>query len=331
MRPIDINRVRDLQAYIRDLYPNKDRDTSYIYGYAVRHIGYLSKSLTQRRSASKDFVRAVSWLFALANNLSVDVETAILQRYPGVCPYCLAPHCECITTGKKPSNGIAAYKVPQELFDLSQRLLATPHSLQQVADRLSKIYPNNLTTWEAIGAWKHTSKFAEELAEIHEAFSKLFAKTKPHSAVVEEFADLFAWLLTAWSIVHPAERLDDLFIEYYLNGCPVCGRNENCNCARFADLSANLVDPAAIDQLNKLFVTLAREAGETGEDIVEIEKSLRLASETQSEPIARTAVEQAKSKVEEIEKAIESGAKNTKNIGVIVSGFYKVFESLGFM
>lgn len=331
MKPVDINRVKDCQAYISQLYPNKDRDTSYICGYAVRHIGYLSKSLTQRQPASKEFVRAISWLLALANDLSVDIETAILQRYPSVCPYCLAPHCECITTGKKPSSGIPAYKIPEELFYLSQPILRTPHSLQQIADRVSKIYPNNLTTWDAIGAWKHTSKFAEELAEIHEAFSKFFAKTKPHSAVLEEFADLFAWLLTAWCIIHPGEPLDEFFISYYLNGCPVCSRHENCNCARFADLSANLVDPTAIDQLNKLFLSLAKEAGETGDDIAEIEKSLRVAAESQSEPIARTAVAQAKSKVEDIEKVLESGAKSTKNIGVIVAAFYKALESLGFM
>lgn len=331
VKPTEITRIKDCQEYIRLLYPNKDRDTSYIYGYAVRHTGYLSKALTQKQPATKEFVRAVSWLLALANDLSVDVETAIISRYPGVCPYCLAPHCECITTGKKPSSGIAAYKIPEELYYLSQGFLRNSHSLQQAADVVSRIYPNNLTTWDAIGAWKHTSKFAEELAEIHEAFSKFFAKTKPHSAVVEEFADLFAWMLTAWRIIHPGERIDDLFITYYRDGCPVCARHENCNCARFADLSANLVDPAAIDQLNKLFLSLVKEVGDQGADVAEIEKSLKIAAESQSEPIARTAVAQAKTKVEEIEKALESGAKSTKNAGVIVSAFYKILESLGYL
>ncbi len=331
MRAAEIRRTKDAQKFIEQLYPNTDRDTSYIYGYAVRHVGYLSKALTQKKPAKTEFVRAVSWLLALANDLSIQIEDVILQRYPGVCPYCISTHCECITTGKKPKNGMYAYQIPEELFYLSQPLMRTPYSLQKIADLVSNIYPNNYTTWDAIGAWKHTSKFSEEIAEIHEAFSKYFAKTKPIEAVAEEFADLFAWILTAWRITHSGENIDEAFITYYTHGCPVCARSENCNCARFSDLSANLVDPIKIDNLNKLFMELAAEVGDAGDDVLDIEKSLSAAAKSQSEPIARTAVTQAKNKVEKIERALESSAKNTKNAGVIVAAFHKILQGLGYM
>ena len=122
-----------------------------------------------------------------------------------------------------------------------------------------------------------------------------------------------------------------MFITYYINGCPVCSRHDNCNCARFADLSANLVDPAAIDNLNKLFSALVKEVGETGEDILNIEKSLIAAAGGQSEPVARSAVAQATQKVQQIEKSLEIGAKNTKNAATIISMFYKGLEALGFI
>ena len=331
MKSVEIRRIKDAQNYIGQLYPNKDRDTSYIFSYAVRHVGYLSKALTQRLETEKEFLRSFSWLIALANNLSIDLEEAILQRYPGVCPYCHSTRCVCVKTGKKPNQQMPAYKIPEELFYLAQPILREPHSFHRASDVISEVYPNNLTTWDAIGAWKHTSKFSEELAEIHEAYSKYFAKKKPISAVAEEFADLFAWLLTAWRIALPNVNVDESFITYYQDGCPVCARHVNCNCSRFSDLSANLVDPKAIEKLNELFLALAKEAGETGDEINEIAKSLQSAAETQSEPIARTAVEQTKEKVASIERALESGAKNSKNAGVILSSIYKLLETLGFL
>jgi hypothetical protein len=331
MKPVEIAQVKDAQKYIALLYPNEDRDASYVFGYAVRHIGYLSKALTQRKAPLTEFIRSISWLFALANKLNVDIEEAVLNRYPGVCPYCLSQRCVCAQTGKKPHRPIPAYKVSEELFYLAQPYLRNRHTLQTLASGITEVYPNNLTTWDAIGAWKHTSKFSEELAEIHEAFSKYFAKTKPHSAVAEEFADLFAWLLTAWRISLPHVDIDEAFITYYQNGCPVCARQKNCTCAKFADLSSNLVDPVAIHQLKDAFIALVKELGIADEDVAEIEKSLKSAAESQSEPVARTAVEQAKSKVAEIEKILESGAKNTKNAGAIVSTFYKILESVGFV
>jgi NTP pyrophosphatase (non-canonical NTP hydrolase) len=278
-----------------------------------------------------EFIRSISWLLALANNLEVDIESAVLGRYPSVCPYCLSQRCICAKTGKKPQRKIPAYKISEELFYLAQPQLRDQYSLHALANMVSEIYPNNLTTWDAIGAWKHTSKFSEELAEIHEAFSKYFAKTKPHAAVAEEFADLFAWVLTAWQISLPGVEIDEAFISYYENGCPVCARHRNCACAKFSDLSSNLVDPIAIGKLSDAFIALVKELEIADDDVSEIEKSLKAAAESQSEPIARTAVEQAKTKVAEIEKVLESGAKNTKNAGTILSSFYKVLESIGFI
>ncbi len=76
---------------------------------------------------------------------------------------------------------------------------------------------------------------------------------------------------------------------------------------------------------------LAAEVGDAGDDVLDIEKSLSAAAKSQSEPIARTAVTQAKNKVEKIERALESSAKNTKNAGVIVAAFHKILQGLGYM
>tara|TARA_X000001388_G_scaffold74617_1_gene67939 strand:- start:17 stop:544 length:528 start_codon:yes stop_codon:yes gene_type:complete len=171
----------------------------------------------------------------------------------------------------------------------------------------------------------------EELAEVHEAATRFYSKRKELSAVAEEFADLLAWVLSAWKITYPNDSFDEAFISFYLAGCPVCGLHAKCECQQFSDKSSQLVEPDKLRDLEALFLALVREVGATGADVEEVQKSLSAAAETQSEPVARSAVLEVHKKTKEIENAVDRGAKNARNITTIVQALGKAFENFPFL
>lgn len=331
MEAKDIKKVRDIQLFVSKMYPNDDRDFSYIFSYTSRHVGYLGKSLNQKRPSVDEFVRTVSWIFALANKLNIDIEDSLIERHPGICPYCVTTPCKCLETNKKPYISIKAYNIPQELTDQASVLKRLGNfTLADHAKRLADIYPGNAYIWRFSGPWMHTSKMQEELAEVHEAATRFFSQRKNLNAVAEEFSDLLAWILSAWRISFPDEAIDEQFISFYLNGCPVCGK-KTCDCMLYSDSSSQLVEPRIIEELGILFLKLAKEVGTSDFDIKEIQKSLSTAAATQSEPVARTALLEVKNKTTEIERLVERGAGNAKNIATIIESIRKFFESFPFL
>lgn len=332
MKITGVSNLESAQRFVQHLYPNKDRDFSYIYAYAGRHYGYLGKSLRIRSDPTPQFMKAFSWTLSLANKIEIDVQSAIIRRYPEVCPYCISRTCICVKTGKKPSKATPSYRIPEELLYLSERLTnASDQKMQTIADRLSAIYPRNEVVWELIGPWMHTAKMFEELGEIHEAASRYFSKRKQKEAVAEEFSDLLAWLFGSWSLAKPGCSFDEAFIEYYINGCPVCGKSKNCSCPPFGDVSSELVDFERIEEIREAFDKIVALAGGVNDEVREIQKSLDQAAKTQSEPVARSAIKEATKKVVEIEALLDSGAKAAGSGAAIVGTFYKLLESLGFM
>lgn len=324
------------QASIKRLYPNEGRHPPYIFQYLTRHAGFASKAITNGPENESAFVRALSWLMALANKLEIDLQESLIRRYPEICPYCITSPCKCRDTKKRPFNGAPAYKAKEELLyksGIAREALAK--DLDSFAGMLSKIYPNNATTWDSIGGYRHTTKLFEELAEVQEAYSKHLSGRKPVEAVAEELADFLAWLLTAWKLSHPDSSLTSFFVLFYEHGCPVCGKdekkNEACICPDYSDLSGNLVDAERIRKLEELFSKLIEEVTLPPNEASEVQSSLNAAAVTQSEPVARTAVLQTKETVEKIEQSLERGSKGTKNAAAIIQSIKGILETLGFI
>lgn len=111
----EISNISDAQAFLSYLYPNEDRDIDYIYGYLARNSGYLCKHIWQEKVAVEDFMRAISWLFAVCDKMEVDLEDAFISRFPSVCPYCITSPCDCRNTKKSPTKYVPAYKIEEEL------------------------------------------------------------------------------------------------------------------------------------------------------------------------------------------------------------------------
>jgi hypothetical protein len=235
-----------------------------------------------------------------------------------------------LETNKKPASGIAAHKIPDELFFTSHGMRSESHTFDSLGKMFAEIYPNNNVEWRAIGAWKHTTKLSEELAEVHEAYSRHVSAKKPIEAVKEEIADLFAWLISAWALAGITETTDDAFIQYFISGCPVCGKEKKCECNKFLGKRTNLVDPKAIEELRKLFVSFAKSAGGSAEEIEEVSASLVAAEKTQNEPIARTAVLETRAKIEKLEEGLARGAKGAKDTSTLVNSIKSILNALGY-
>lgn len=334
MEAKNIRNVRDTQEFLSTLYPNRNRDFSYIYGYADRHQGFLSKELTKRSDPKVQFIKCASWFFALASHFEIDVMNALIGRHPGICPYCLATTCVCVVTGKLPFDRTPAYKIPERLDYLASNMEdKDAQTLGTHAKRINGIYPGNRQTYSAFGAWQLAAKLQEELSEVHEAGTRYIAKKKPKSAVAEELADAFAWLLASWEIIYPNSELQDELIAYYLEGCPECSK-KICECDTFADRTSELVDAQQMRLIGELLVKLAKlvnvEDTASVSQVINVQKSLAAAEETQSEPIARTAAHQAANLAEMLEKKLDKGAKNAGNAAKLVQGIRTLVENLPF-
>lgn len=328
-----INSVSEAQAFLNDLYPNADRDFSYIFGYCARHIGYLCKSLNSSRGQKLDkdeFFRSVSWLLAIANKLELDLQRAMILRHPCVCPYCLTRPCDCISTGKQPKIHIRSYDIPHELASKADVVLRDKKvTFDCHIERLREIYPGNRYVWQAMGAWFTTSKMQEELSEVHEATTRFLDNRRNKDSVGEELSDLLGWILSAWDIASDRASFDDEFKAYYMKGCPVCEEDE-CTCELFGDKSSRLIATEKVAEIETLLLDLAREAGLEGCDIEEVKASLEKARSTNSQPVAKKAITEAKQKTFELEKSLENGAKNTKNAASLIKALKDIFEAVQF-
>ncbi|WP_182016081.1 hypothetical protein [Vibrio alginolyticus] len=104
MKIKELDSINDYQGYFDHLYgkPNSSRDWQEIFGYISRTTGYLSRGLIKGKYSESDFIRPISWLFALANKLDVSLQDSFYKKYPNICHYCLERVCCCFRTDKQP-------------------------------------------------------------------------------------------------------------------------------------------------------------------------------------------------------------------------------------
>jgi NTP pyrophosphatase (non-canonical NTP hydrolase) len=252
--------VSHFQDYIADLYfdINQQRDFSDIYGYVHRNIGYLGKSIGSDDVDPSKFILLISWLFSLTTKLKIDILESLIRKFPGYCPYCLSKPCMCYKTNKTPYLSKTLKEIESDIFvEQSEKIVATnkKFSLDDSIEFITGIYPYNEIVWKSSGYQSHILKIHEELTEIHEANSLLEKEQKPKTAVMDEIADVFAWILSAWAILFPKDSLDEAFKEYYKKDCPVC-ESGPCKCELRDSRPATLPNfeevPLIVDNLKQL-------------------------------------------------------------------------------
>lgn len=256
--------MESYQEYIKDLYSginNKERDFSDLYGYLHRNIGNLGKSIAKDDGDQAKFVSPISWIFSIANYLDYNLLKALINKFPGFCPYCYKSTCICYKTEKQAPREMSLEDMQHAMYFKWEEVKGSSETfdLDKAVKFITSIYPNNEIIWIASGYKQHFLKIHQELAEVHEAHSKYDrAKGKNNSPkakkllvpVMDEIADVLAWILSAWTIKYPNSSLDTAFKNYYINDCDVC-LSAPCQCGKSDSPTEALIGTKKLIELKR--------------------------------------------------------------------------------
>lgn len=315
---------------INELYgeANKKRDFEYMYSYLCRSNSYLSRSLLRNGDAKLFFAKSFSWLFAVASKMEIDLGEAFRKKFPKVCPYCIAPVCQCAETHRAPINNLPLHAVRSELTERynSEKRAFPELALDKGVAIVATIYPANKAIWNAYGSFYHFSRLFEELGEVHEAYSS-FRKTGSIVNLEEELADVTAWLLSAWGIHQKNDSLSDCLIDYYVDNCPVCKKTV-CVCQEYSDRSQMLSDKASLEVVKAQIVQLLELDPSLYREINELVQSMDQAILTTSTLDAKQAVSSAKKILLGVESAVHAADNVAGRAGKVVSAIQSIVATI---
>ncbi len=315
---------------INELYGevNKVREFEYMYSYLCRNSSYLSRSVLRKGDSKLFFAKSFSWLFAAAEKVGVDLGTAFRKKFPNVCPYCVASTCQCNETHRAPINGLPAYKVRDELNEKynSDKNSTPVLGLDKAIERIGVIYPANKAIWNAFGSFYHFSRLFEELGEVHEAYSS-YQKTGEILNLEEEFADVTAWLLSAWGIHNKGESLSDHLMDYYMSGCPVC-KKAICECNEYSDRPQMLSDKASLEEVKLRIIDIINSYPHFKSELEDLLGSMDQAIASSSTVDAKQAVNSAKRTLEAVEEIVSSTEYKDGNAEEVKSAVRAVYSAI---
>lgn len=177
--------------------------------------------------------RFLAWLLGLASQLKLNLEDAVWNNYPGVCPYCRKEsNCSCKITKDYSSrlNEIEEIKKFQSKFN-------KPANLIEWVAMYSRIYEGINKTTGKMGMLSH---FLEELGELSEIirFSIVsdenlkkwditLSRSEIELNLTQELSDLFSWFCGLSNIL--GVEIDYFMKENYGVICPECV-DKPCKC-----------------------------------------------------------------------------------------------------
>ena len=148
---------------------------------------------------------ALSWSFAIANRLHVNLEEKIWERFPGICCHCKLAPCGC----KIKSDGAG-------------EALPRPQTLRGFQEMFALIYTNHTLESAAL-------HLAEEIGEVDEAVEFYGGTHSPErlETIAKELVDVLTLMCAV--ATHMDLDLETEFVELFKNGCQRC-RGTPCNC-----------------------------------------------------------------------------------------------------
>lgn len=182
-----------------------------IQRFVMRGIKGIRKK--DKEKTKLNLLIVLSWYMSLMNQLRIDIEEEIWERFPYVCSYCVTRPCSCKKdkVKKRKKLVIGNRKRPKTLF--------------QFQEMFKRIYPPEQRTIEAAGI-----HLAEELGELSEAIFRYRGqrKEKDFNRIAIEAADLFSCLMGVFNSldVSVAKELSTIFSQ----NCHVC-KKAPCQCS----------------------------------------------------------------------------------------------------
>ena len=99
-------KIADVQELMKQLYFVKDekRGLEKTMLWLVSEIGELSELIAKNSNPQSHFrlqlthelADCFAWLVSVANLLNIDLEEAVKQKYPSMCPKCHENPCQCL-------------------------------------------------------------------------------------------------------------------------------------------------------------------------------------------------------------------------------------------
>lgn len=97
-------KISDFQDLMKTLYFHRDsrRGIKSTFAWLVEEIGELAKIIKKnedisryKKQASEELADIIAWSNSLANLLNIDIEEALLDKYPNKCAKCNSNPCRC--------------------------------------------------------------------------------------------------------------------------------------------------------------------------------------------------------------------------------------------
>jgi diguanylate cyclase (GGDEF)-like protein len=225
----------------RDIYfplQNYGRSRFEVFTNLAKVFGAGSHYLfrTQDPKGAREYLaKLFAWYCALGNRLHLDIEQALWEKYPGVCPRCLSSVCEC------PAHPAAI----------------VPEKLTMIALENARQRPDTLRDWQVMFASIYRgpsgkskvppsrdrlalvfARMAEELGEIAEGLGRDGTVDADADFVLRnEIADFGAWIFGLANNLHYVDpkaqgvMLADVAWDLYPAKCHRC-RESKCICVR---------------------------------------------------------------------------------------------------
>lgn len=96
--------LSQLQQVIHDTYDAKDRRRGVegTFMWFMEEVGELATALRSgsQQERAEEFADVLAWLATIANNVGVDLETAVQAKYGSGCPGCRQIPCTCAPAEK---------------------------------------------------------------------------------------------------------------------------------------------------------------------------------------------------------------------------------------
>jgi len=84
---------------MRAIYYERDsrRGIERTFMWLVQEVGELSRAILRndRENIEEEVADVLAWLASLCNLLGIDMENAVIKKYPGRCPKCGSIPCRC--------------------------------------------------------------------------------------------------------------------------------------------------------------------------------------------------------------------------------------------
>ncbi len=202
--------IADYQKFVKKVYglPN---DRSFNSADMLSNVErFLMRGLKgiRKENPSKtvlNLIIAQSWFMSLMNQLHIDLEDHIWNRFPYQCSYCA--HCPCVCKAQKIKT--------RQPVKINNRL--RPKTLAGFQNMLEKIYPAKDRTLEHAGV-----HLAEEMGEMSEAVMIFRGNHREtdFGNIILESADLFSCFMGVFNSlkVNVAKELSKMFS----HNCHIC-------------------------------------------------------------------------------------------------------------